>query len=357
MQVRYSILLVVVAVLAIACSPAEDGGQAAQAPQAAPSINDLWEQANLRFNPIPASADNPDNPLTDAKIALGKALYYDTRLSEDGTISCNSCHDLATFGVDNEPTSDGVGGQVGDRNSPTVLNAAFHQSQFWDGRAKDVEEQAGMPILNPVEMAIPSKEFLVDRLSATEDYPPMFAAAFPDENEPLTYRNIEKALGAFERTLITPSRFDAYLEGDQEALDEQELAGLQKFMDLNCTTCHNGVNLGAHTFQKFGLMEDYWVHTESEKVDEGRFAVTQDENDKFVFRVASLRNVAETRPYFHDGSVETLEDAIRVMVKVQLALDVSDEEIESMAAFLRTLSGEVPAAALQTEGENAHEPR
>jgi len=350
MKLRTSMLLAMVALLAIACSPADDVGDVAQAPQAAPSINDLWEQANIRFNPVPATAENPDNPLSAAKVALGKALYYDTRLSEDGTISCNSCHDLATFGVDNEPTSDGVGGQLGDRNSPTVLNAAFHQSQFWDGRAKDVEEQAGMPILNPVEMAIPSKEFLVDRLSGTEDYPPMFAEAFPGEGEPLTYRNIEKALGAFERTLITPSRFDAYLEGDKEALNEQELAGLEKFIQLGCTTCHNGVNIGAYSFQKFGLFGNYWEHTGSEKVDEGRFAVTENEGDKFVFRVASLRNVAETGPYFHDGSVETLEDAIRVMVKVQLAMDLSDEEIESLAAFLKSLTGEVPAAALQDAG-------
>jgi cytochrome c peroxidase len=337
--------------MAIACSPAEKVAEAPQpAPQPAPSINDLWEQANLRFNPVPTTADNPENPLTDAKVALGKALYYDNRLSQDGTISCNSCHDLATFGVDNEPTSDGVGGQVGDRNSPTVLNAAFHQSQFWDGRAKDVEEQAGMPILNPVEMAIPSKEFLVDRLSATEDYPPMFAAAFPDQAEPLTYRNIEKALGAFERTLITPSRFDAYLEGDQEALTQEELAGLEKFIQLNCTSCHNGVNIGAYSFQKFGLTGNYWEHTGSEKIDEGRFALTADESDKFVFRVASLRNVAETAPYFHDGSVESLDEAIRIMVTVQLGVDLTDEEVENLAAFLRSLTGEVPAEALQDAG-------
>ncbi len=344
MPVRYWILLVVVAMLVIACSPAD---ALADTPQPAPSINDLWEQANLRFKPIPTTAETPDYPLTEAKIALGKALYYDNRLSKDGTISCNSCHDLATFGVDNDPTSDGVDGQLGDRNSPTVLNAAFHQSQFWDGRAKDVEEQAGMPILNPVEMAIPSKEFLVDRLSATEDYPPMFAAAFPDAAEPLTYRNIEKALGAFERTLITPSRFDAYLEGDREALTSQELAGLEKFIQLNCTTCHNGVNVGAYSFQKFGLFGNYWEHTGSDKIDEGRFAVTEDETDKFVFRVASLRNVAETAPYFHDGSVESLDEAIRIMVAVQLGIDLTDEEVENLAAFLESLSGEVPPEALQ----------
>ncbi len=352
MPVRTSILLVVVAMVAVACSPTADKASdtAQPTPQVAPSINNLWEQANLRFNPIPAAAENPDNPLTEAKVALGKALYYDTRLSEDGTISCNSCHDLATFGVDNEPTSDGVGGQIGDRNSPTVLNAAFHQSQFWDGRAKDVEEQAGMPILNPVEMAIPSEEFLVDRLSGTEDYPPMFAAAFPDDDEPLTYRNIEKALGAFERTLITPTRFDAYLEGDQEALTPQELAGLEKFIQLNCTSCHNGVNVGAHSFQKFGLIGDYWEHTGSENIDEGRFAVTADETDKFVFRVASLRNVAETGPYFHDGSVESLEEAIRIMVTVQLGLELTDEEIQNLAAFLESLTGTVPQEALQPAG-------
>jgi cytochrome c peroxidase len=349
MTIRHSILLVVVAIAVIACSPAAEK-KVVETPEPAPSINDLWEQANLRFNPVPATAENPDNPLTEAKITLGKALYYDNRLSQDGTVSCNSCHNLATFGVDNQPTSDGVGGQLGSRNSPTVLNAAFHQSQFWDGRAKDVEEQAGMPILNPVEMAIPSKEFLVDRLRATEDYPAMFAAAFPDEDEPLTYRNIEKALGAFERTLVTPSRFDAYLEGDREALNQQELAGLQTFIELNCTTCHNGVNLGAFSFQKFGLRDDYWVHTGSEKVDEGRFAVTGNEADKYVFRVASLRNVAETGPYFHDGSVETLEDAIRIMLTVQIGADLTDEQIAELAAFLRSLSGKVPPEALQPAG-------
>jgi cytochrome c peroxidase len=191
---------------------------------------------------------------------------------------------------------------------------------------------------------------LVDRLSATEDYPPMFVAAFPEESDPLTYRNIEKALGAFERTLITPSRFDAYLEGDQEALTQKELAGLEKFIQLNCTSCHNGVNIGAHSFQKFGLTGDYWEHTGSEKIDEGRFAVTEDETDKFVFRVASLRNVAETAPYFHDGSVESLEEAIRIMVTVQLGIELTDAEVENLAAFLQSLSGEVPPEALQNAG-------
>lgn len=345
MSARHLIWILAIAASIVACSPADEPSVTTQT---APPTMDLYKEATLRFKPLPTTAENPENPLSEAKIELGKKLYYDTQLSKDGNISCNSCHDLATFGVDNEPTSDGDDGSIGDRNSPTVLNAAFHQTQFWDGRAKDVEEQAGMPILNPVEMAIPSEAFLVDRLKATEDYPSMFAAAFPGETDSLTYLNIQKALGAFERTLITPSRFDAYLEGDQDALTPQEMAGMEKFIQLGCTTCHNGVNVGAYSFQKFGLFGDYWEHTGSRKVDEGRYAMTKEDADKFVFRVASLRNVAETAPYFHDGSVETLEEAIRVMVAVQLAIELRDEEVDNLAAFLRSLTGEVPLEALQS---------
>lgn len=347
MSAKYLMSILVIALALSACSPADEPDVTAQQ---SPETMDLHREATLRFKPLPTLADNPDNPLNDAKVALGKKLYYDNRLSKEGNISCNSCHDLATFGVDNEKTSDGDDGSRGDRNSPTVLNAAFHQTQFWDGRARDVEEQAGMPILNPVEMAIPSEEFLVDRLQATDDYPVLFSEAFPGEAEALTYPNIQKALAAFERTLVTPSRFDAYLEGNQEALNEQEKAGLAKFIQLGCTTCHNGVSIGAYSFQKFGLFGDYWEHTRSKKVDEGRFAVTENEADKYVFRVASLRNVAETAPYFHDGSVDSLEEAIRIMVAVQLAIELRDEEVEDLAAFLRTLSGEVPVEALQSAG-------
>jgi len=347
MPTRHLFLVLLLTVTAIACAPTED--QAVTTDQAPPTM-DLFKEASLRFAPLPSAAPNPDNPVTEAKIELGKKLYYDTRLSKDGNISCNSCHDLATFGVDLKPTSEGDDGSFGDRNSPTVLNAALHQTQFWDGRAMDVEEQAGMPILNPVEMAIPNEEFLVDRLAASDDYPPLFTQAFPEEAKPLVYANISRALGAFERTLLTPSRFDAYLEGDQEALNRQEKAGLEKFIQLGCTTCHNGVNVGAYSFQKFGLFGDYWEHTGSEKIDEGRFTVTENEADKFVFRVASLRNVAETGPYFHDGSVESLKEAIRIMVKLQLAIELRDDEVENLAAFLRSLSGEVPVEALQSAG-------
>lgn len=252
----------------------------------------------------------------------------------------------AACGIQPESTSD----TTAPEPSPTVLNAAFHATQFWDGRAGDVEERAGMPILNPVEMAIPSEEFLVDRLAATDDYPPLFATAFPEQTEPLTYLNIQRALAAFERTLITPSRFDDFLEGDHGALTDEGQAGLDRFMQLGCTTCHNGVGIGANSFQKFGLIGDYWDHTGSDSVDEGRIAVTGEESDRFFFRVASLRNVAETAPYFHDGSVATLEEAVRVIVTTQLGMELTVEEVDEIAAFLRSLTGEVPLSALQTAG-------
>ncbi|NJL29519.1 MAG: c-type cytochrome [Thermoanaerobaculia bacterium] len=279
--------------------------------------------------------------------ALGKLLYYDHRLSQEGTISCDSCHVLARFGVDNLATSPGDKGQPGGRNSPTVFNAALHMAQFWDGRAKDVEQQAVMPVLNPVEMAIPSESFLLDRLAQYPDYRELFAKAFPDDATPMSYANIGKALAAFERTLLTPSRFDRYLEGDRGVLDPQEKAGLRTFFDMGCTSCHNGVTIGAQSFRKFGLGESYWVHTGSKKIDTGRFQTTGDEADKYVFKVASLRNVEKTFPYFHDGSVTTLEDAVRVMGKLQVGMDFDDQQVADLSAFLRTLTGTLPAEAIR----------
>jgi cytochrome c peroxidase len=307
--------------------------------------DELWKLATLYFKPLPDAAPNPDNPVTAAKVELGKLLYFDARLSKEGNISCNSCHDLATFGVDNLPTSPGDAGELGARNSPTVLNAALHGSQFWDGRAGDVEAQAGMPILNPVEMAIPSEQFLVDRLSQYPDYQERFAAAFPGDDPPLTYLNVSRALAAFERTLLTPSRFDDYLRGDRDALSAEEKHGLETFLDMGCASCHNGVNVGAHIFRKFGLNESYWQHTKSARIDEGRFTVTGEKDDKYVFKVQSLRNVAETYPYFHDGSVATLEEAVQVMSRLQVGMELEESDVRSVAAFLKTLSGKVPEAA------------
>lgn len=307
----------------------------------------LWERATLLFKPLPPAAPSTGNPITEAKVALGKRLYFDPGLSKQGRVSCDSCHTLTTFGVDNRPFSPGDDGRLGGRNSPTVLNAALHVAQFWDGRAADVEEQAGMPVLNPVEMAIPDEEFLVERLAGAPGYPEAFAAAFPGDEPAVTYTNIRLALGAFERTLLTPSRFDAYLEGDRSALDAHEKAGLERFMSLGCSACHNGVTVGARFFRQFGLNDPYWVHTRSAQPDEGRFLQTGEPEDRYVFKVASLRNVAETAPYFHDGSVATLPEAIRIMAELQVGLQLDDSQAAEIAAFLGTLTGEVPAAALE----------
>lgn len=309
-------------------------------------------KAKKIFAPIStAPAENPENPITEEKVKLGKMLYFDKRLSKEGNISCNSCHNLATGGVDNLSFSPGDDGGLGGRNSPTVLNAAFHSSQFWDGRMKDVEEQAGGPILNPVEMAIPSKEFLVERLSGIEAYKEMFAAAFPESG--ISYWNVQQAIAAFERTLVTPSRFDDYLNGNSQALTIAEKEGLKTFMNTGCITCHNGAMLGGNSFQKFGQFKEYWHYTGSDKVDEGRFEVTKNEADKFMFKVPSLRNVEKTWPYFHDGSVEELSEAIDVMARVNLREQLSEDEIHSIETFLKSLTGELPEGAAEAPKELA----
>ncbi len=350
MQSRW--IRVAVALTAVLVAGALIAAQGATA--GTPSADDtLWQRATLLFEPLPPAAPNPAGRTTAAKIALGKTLYFDTKLSQSGNVSCNSCHSLATFGVDNLPTSPGDAGEHGARNSPTVLNAALHVAQFWDGRAEDVEAQAGMPVLNPVEMAIPSREFLVDRLSEYPDYELRFAKAFPGEEGGLTYRNIQRALAAFERTLLTPSRFDLYLVGDRDALTAPEKEGMKTFIGYGCAACHNGVTLGGHIFRKFGLNEDYWVHTRSPQVDEGRFQVTGEAGDRYVFKVASLRNVAETWPYFHDGSVEALDEAVKVMVQLQIGVEMADEEVINLVAFLESLTGELPEAAAPELGPTA----
>lgn len=304
---------------------------------------ELLAQAQGLFQALPTSAENPENPISEEKVKLGHYLYFDTRLSKTGNNSCNSCHNLATYGVDNEPTSKGDNGGRGGRNSPTTLNAALHVAQFWDGRAKDVEEQAGGPVLNPVEMALPSKKVCVDRLKAVKEYQTMFAAAFPNDKDPVTYDNMTKAIGAFERKLITPSRFDSYLKGDLTALNSEEKEGLKSFINAGCTACHTGALLGGDKFMKFGLVNDYHPLTGSSDKDHGKMDLTKQESDKDVFKVPSLRNIAKTAPYFHDGSVAELEKAVKVMGKAQLGKDLTDAEVASIVKFLNALTGEVPA--------------
>lgn len=218
---------------------------------------------------MPTIAENPENELTDAKVALGKMLYFDNRLSKDNKQSCNTCHNVATYGVDNQQFSLGNDGKPGGRNSPSTFNAALHFAQFWDGREPSVEAQAGGPILNPVEMAMPSEDAVVKKLKGIKEYLAAFAAAYPNEKEAITYENLKKAIGAYERKeLITSSRFDEYLAGKEDALSNEEKKGLQTFMQSGCLTCHTGNLVGGNMYQKFGLMGgNYWEHTGSKIID------------------------------------------------------------------------------------------
>lgn len=298
----------------------------------------LQKQAQQIFGSLPKEVLREDNPITDAKVYLGRKLYYETKLSKDGDISCNTCHDLTRFGVDGEPTSPGHKGQRGARNSPTVYNAALHFVQFWDGRAANVEEQAKGPILNPVEMAMASEAEVVGRLKKDRQYVQLFAAAFPGEKKPITYNNLALAIGAFERRLMTPSRFDAYLAGDTKALSRSERKGLKAFIETGCITCHNGPGVGGSMYQKLGLVRAFETH------DRGRADVTKSASDEKIFKVPSLRNIAETALYFHDGSVKTLDEAIRLMAAHQLGKDLDERTAQSIAVFLKALTGEIDTA-------------
>jgi cytochrome c peroxidase len=264
-------------------------------------------------------------------------LYYDARLSKGQDVSCNSCHDLNKYGVDNQPVSDGHKGQKGTRNSNTVYNAAGNFVQFWDGRAPTVEEQAKGPILNPVEMAMPDQKKVLAVLNSMPEYVAAFQKAFPGEKPPVTFDNMAKAIGVFERKLVTVSRWDKFLGGDHAALSDQEKAGLNQFLDAGCQNCHNGIYVGGSMFQKLGLARP-WDNAN----DPGRFAVTKQEADRMVFKVPGLRNVEKTAPYFHDGSIPTLDEAVRQMANHQLARTLSKEEADSIVTFLKALTGELP---------------
>lgn len=300
----------------------------------------LHTQAIALFKPISSVDFGVSN--TDM-VTLGKYLFFETKLSNKGNISCNSCHNLATYGVDNLATSPGDDGIQGGRNSPTVIYASLHAMQFWDGRAKDVEEQAGGPILNPVEHNLGSEAEVVARIENEELYKEWFAKVFPQESKPISFKNLTKAIGAFERTLNPVSAFDRYLEGDKQALNKQEKKGLTAFMSTGCSTCHNGVALGGQIFQKFGLFADYWTLTKSKNIDKGLGELTKKESDNHFFKVPSLRNIAHTQPYFHDGSVALLEEAIKHMAKAQTNLSLSTDQVDDIKAFLMALSADLPA--------------
>jgi cytochrome c peroxidase len=290
------------------------------------------------FQPLPEAVPSNANPMTEEKIALGRMLYYETRLSKSQQISCNSCHGLDTYGVDGQSTSDGHKGQKGDRNSPTVYNAAGHFKQFWDGRADDVEAQAKGPVMNPVEMAMPSEKQVMAVLKSMPEYVNAFKKAFPEDKDPISYDNMARAIGVFERKLVTPSRWDKFLKGDQAALTNEEKTGFNDYMEAGCQACHAGVYLGGNQYQRLGALKPW-----PDSSDPGREKVTKSEADRMVFKVPSLRNIEKTGPYYHNGKVEKLEDAISRMAEYQLGKTLPAEKVTSIAAYLIALTGEVPA--------------
>ncbi len=310
---------------------------------AAPATGpDLRAQALAAFKPLPAVATSPANPITPEKVELGRLLYFETRVSADGTVSCARCHQPTLYGTDGLPKPIGVHDRENPRNAPSVLNAALQFVEHWRGDRTSVEDQATQALVGPPSFGNASYPEAMARLNAIPEYPRLFARAFPGDAEPVTAENWGKAIGAYERTLLTPSPFDAYLGGDDAAISSEATAGLATFMKVGCTDCHSGAGVGGGEFEKFGVAEEYWNATKSAAIDKGRFDVTKKSEDLYVFKVPSLRNVAMTPPYFHDGSVATLTEAVRVMARVQLGKTLTDAQVTQVVAFLGSLTGKLP---------------
>ncbi|MBS0388823.1 MAG: cytochrome-c peroxidase [Proteobacteria bacterium] len=306
----------------------------------------LLSQAQGLFKPIPTTPPAlPGNDASPEKVSLGKMLYFEPRLSASHAISCANCHNIGLGGTDIASTSLGHRSQKGGRNSPTVLNAVFNTAQFWDGRAADLQQQAGGPLVNPVEMASPQGH-VVEQLKGIPGYQPAFAAAFPGQADPITLENVEKAIAVFEATLLTPDApFDRYLGGDVNALSAAEKAGLKLFIDKGCAGCHNGINIGGGMYAPFGVVEKPNARL-LPRGDKGRFALTKSANDAYVYKVPTLRNIVLTPPYFHTGQVWDLREAIDVMGTVQLGSQLTEDEVGKLAAFLGSLTGRQPSITL-----------
>jgi cytochrome c peroxidase len=309
---------------------------------AAGADEELMKKAKVVLGPLPTSMPSEQNPITPEKVKLGKILFYESRISIDGTVSCAKCHPISLYAADGLRKAIGNNCKENPRNSPTIFNAASQISAHWIGNRTDVEDQARQSVTGPPAFGMPSNESVEKVLKGMKEYVSLFKAAFPGEKDPVTVDNLAKAIGAFERTLMTPAPFDAYVKGDPKALTEQQKKGLKTFFETGCAACHMSAYLGGQMYQKFGVFEPYVNYTKSEKIDEGRFAVTKNEADKYVFKVPVLRNVAMTPPYFHDGSVNKLEDAVWIMGKIQLLKDISTEQVADIAAFFASLTGQIP---------------
>jgi cytochrome c peroxidase len=302
----------------------------------------LLQAANRYFSVLPEPGD-PNTPIAQ----LGKKLYYEEAVSANGQMSCNTCHPIANYGVDNLRVSPGHDGSEGTRNSPTTLNAYFHTTRFGGGRSPDLADQAKGPVLNPIEMGLSTPEEVVTILTGLPEYPEMFAAAFPEEENPITFDNFANAIAAFEETLATKAAFDDFLNGVTTILDESQKEGLSLFIETGCIACHIGPGLGGTMMQRFGLVHGpYYDYTSSQIKDRGVAEVTGKESDNYLFKTPALRNIEKTAPYFHDGSVESLEDAIKIMSYTQLGRELNDEQVQKMVAFFKSLTGDIPEHAL-----------
>lgn len=308
------------------------------------STTALWSQSGKPASTPPNNSHEPIKPipidvkLDTRKVALGRKLFHDPLLSGDNTVSCASCHALDTGGVDRRKFSKGINGAVGDINAPTVFNTTFNFKQFWDGRAETLEDQAGGPVVNEKEMGAKWDD-VIGKLRATPGYTAQFQALFPDGIQPA---RVKEAIAEFERSLVTPNaRFDRFLRGNETAISAEEQTGYRKFKSYGCASCHQGVNVGGNMFETLGAVQDYFSERGNvTKADYGRFNVTGKEEDRYVFKVPSLRNVALTAPYFHDGSAQTLEDAVQVMTKHQLGRPMPEADVRLIVKFLNTLTGE-----------------
>ena len=330
-------LIILAATAVVGCTKKETPAPAAE--QKAPAEQEKPAVAAVEpLKPLPNSVNvNMD------KVLLGRSLYHDTALSGDGTIACVTCHALDHGGAEPRKTSAGIGGQIGPINSPTVLNSGYSFVQFWDGRAKDLQEQAAGPVANPIEMGA-TWENVVKRLKKNKEYAATFAKLYEDG---VTQDNVTDAIAEYEKSLITPSRFDKFLLGDQSAISEAEKRGYETFKEAGCTACHTGIIAGGTMFQKMGLVKDYFADrgTPITEADLGRFNVTQQPADKHFFKVPTLRNIELTSPYLHDGSRETLEETVKIMGTYQLGKELSDAQVNSIVTFLKSLTGDLPAHA------------
>lgn len=315
---------------------------AATAQAEPPNAKTLLEDAKQNLQPIVVPSPGNDS-VTAARIALGRRLFFENRVSMDGNVSCAHCHLPDKRASDGLPKAIGVFGKENPRNAPSIFNAALNFKQHWRGDRESLEDQAEKSLLGPASFGNPDQATAMSKLKAIPAYAGAFAKAFPGDKDPINSKNWGVAVGAFERTLLTPSKFDAFLMGDASALTKQEAAGLRKFIDLGCASCHNGAGVGGNSFQKFGVVSDYWKATGVTTPDKGRADVTKNDADLYVFKVASLRNVAKTAPYFHDGSVDDLARAVKIMSKTQLGQDLSEKDAADIVAFLGALTGPVPA--------------